>query len=215
MFGRVENETETIVYTEKEPIALVDMDGTLCDYIGALRRDFEKIRSPHEPSVDEVLKEFDDEGKPDYVKEREAMIKNQPDWWLNLEPLTNGLEILRFLNDLDFEIHILTKGPYKTTSAWSQKVEWCRKNIRTDNQGMYGIKDYSITITEDKGLVYGKVLVDDYPAYVSRWLTWRPRGLVVMPAAPVNEGFEHPNVVKYDGTNKEEVRQALKLARNR
>tara|TARA_Y100000310_G_C20512920_1_gene729762 strand:+ start:436 stop:588 length:153 start_codon:yes stop_codon:yes gene_type:complete len=49
-----------------------------------------------------------------------------------------------------------------------------------------------MTITEDKGIVYGKVLVDDYPCYIKRWLENRPRGLVIMPAHSYNRDFEHP-----------------------
>ena len=75
--------------------------------------------------------------------------------------------------------------------------------------------DQRITITQDKGLVYGKVLVDDYPVYVVRWLEWRPRGLVIMPANPSNVRFTHPNVIRYDSTNIDEVKAAIKAAKRR
>jgi len=55
-----------------------------------------------------------------------------------------------------------------------------------------------VTLTEDKGLVYGKVLVDDWPPYIERWLTWRPRGLVIMPARRWNATFTHPQVLRYE-----------------
>jgi hypothetical protein len=84
---------------------------------------------------------------------------------------------------------ILTKGPYNATSAWTEKVQWCREHI-------YYVP---ITITEDKSLVYGKVLVDDWPPYVTQWLEWRPRGLVIMPDQPWNQDFIHPNVFRYRG----------------
>jgi hypothetical protein len=60
--------------------------------------------------------------------------------------------------------------------------------------------DVDITITRDKGLVYGLVLVDDWPKYILRWLKWRPRGLVIMPASTSNEKFKHPQVIRYDGS---------------
>jgi hypothetical protein len=53
------------------------------------------------------------------------------------------------------------------------------------------------------------VLVDDYPPYVQRWLAWRPRGRVIMPAHAWNAGFSHPNVLRYAGDNLEEVRMVL------
>lgn len=58
-------------------------------------------------------------------------------------------------------------------------------------------------------LRYGAVLVDDWPEYIRRWLENRPRGLVIMPAHEHNAGFNHPNVVRYDGTNKDEVKARM------
>jgi hypothetical protein len=69
-----------------------------------------------------------------------------------------------------------------------------------------------ITITRDKGLVYGKVLVDDWPEYINRWLEWRPRGLVIMPANEANKGYFHPQVIRYDGKNLGVVKEAMEKA---
>ena len=52
-----------------------------------------------------------------------------------------------------------------------------------------------VTVTHDKGLVYGKVLFDDYPPYIERWLEHRPRGKVLMLETPYNRSFSHPNVL--------------------
>jgi 5'-nucleotidase len=59
------------------------------------------------------------------------------------------------------------------------------------------------------------VLVDDWPPYVERWLQWRPRGLVILPAQRWNEGFSHPNALRYDGSNLAQVREALARIRER
>jgi len=40
--------------------------------------------------------------------------------------------------------------------------------------------------SQKKSLVYGKVLVDDWPDYYLPWLGVRPRGLVTVPAHPWN-----------------------------
>jgi hypothetical protein len=45
-------------------------------------------------------------------------------------------------------------------------------------------------------LVYGKVLYDDFPPYILRWLEWRPRGKVLMLDAQHNRDFTHPNVFR-------------------
>jgi hypothetical protein len=68
-----------------------------------------------------------------------------------------------------------------------------------------------VTITHDKGIVYGAVLVDDWPEYVTSWLEHRPRGLVIMPAHNHNVGFAHSQVVRYDGTNLDEVRTRMQI----
>ena len=109
---------------------------------------------------------------------------------------------------MGFLLHVLTKGPKYTRAAWSEKADWCAENL----------PDALITVTQDKSLMYGRVLVDDYPPYFEKWLEVRPRGLVVCVAHPWNGDFakggakEHPNVFRYNGTNREELRLALKSA---
>lgn len=104
------------------------------------------------------------------------------------------------------KIEILTKGPRTKSMAWKEKVEWCNK---------YLLFQHGITITGDKGLVYGKVLVDDYPSYILSWLMWRPRGIVIMPAHKYNENFKHSNVIRYDGTNLEKIKLILQKTYDR
>lgn len=91
------------------------------------------------------------------------------------------------LREFDFELHVATKGPYNRPNAWAEKVKWCHKHLR----------DASVHVVDDKSLLYGKVLVDDWPAYVEKWLEWRPRGLVVMPAYGYNAHLDgHPNIIR-------------------
>ncbi len=179
-----------------EPIALVDMDGTLCDYEGAMRRDLEALRAPSEPPLAPDL--WTSEHLP-HMKARMDLVKRQSGWWRELHAIPENFEVLAVMRRLAFDIHILTKGPWRTTSAWSEKVDWCREHV----------PNASVHISEDKGLVYGKVLMDDYPPYIRRWLEWRPRGQVIMPAWPWNADFSHPNVLRYDGTNLDAVSARL------
>lgn len=172
-------------------VALVDMDGTLCDYHGAITRDLAGLRSPGDPPPDE---------DSPWQRAREAVLRRQPGWWRNLPRLQLGFDVLAELQALQFEVHVLTKGPVSTPGAWTEKLEWCQHHL----------PGVPVTITMDKGLVYGKVLVDDYPPYVQRWLTWRPRGLVIMPAQPWNAEFHHPNAIRYTGDNLLEIRAALR-----
>lgn len=86
-----------------------------------------------------------------------------------------------------------------------KKVQWCQKHLQGVN----------ITITTDKSLVYGRVLVDDYPDYIESWLNWRPRGKVIMPWSYQFHGYKREDVLIYDGHNIEEVRGVLQEAFDR
>lgn len=176
----------------KKLVALFDLDGTLADYDTALERDLKATLSEEDYANWRVNQE-----KP-RIKRLIRLIRSQPDWWVNLAQLKDGFEVLQIARDLMFSINILTKGPYNHPNSWTEKVAWCRKNV----------PDASITITEDKSLVYGKLLVDDWPDYVTSWLEFRPRGLVILPDRPWNQGLEHPQIIRYKN-NLPEIRKAL------
>jgi len=178
-------------HTAPRPIALVDMDGTLVDYDKAMMRDMKALMCPHEVIPDDWYKAED---QP-WLKTRMDLIKGKPGWWLNLDMFQLGWNVMGYLKEAGFKIHVLTRGPIKHPQAWAEKVEWCRKHL----------PGTQITLTEDKGIVYGKVLVDDWPPYIKKWLAHRPRGLVIMPAQKWNTDFTHPQVIRYDGVTGSEV----------
>ena len=171
------------------PIALFDLDGTLADYHGRMEQDLEAMRAPGEEPL-KFLYDDSEHPLPSYIEARKLAITRQEGWWRNLPILDLGWDIFMEALEADFRLEILTKGPINKSLAWKEKVEWCAKNISYE---------HGITITRDKGMVYGKVLVDDYPSYILDWLKWRPRGLVIMPAHNYNEYFHHPNVIRYTG----------------
>lgn len=182
-------------------IALFDMDGTLCDHDLGLFTEMEKLRGPHELPV----KSLAEKKIPEYILNRANLIRKQEGWWENLPKFKLGWDVLKEARKLGFKIMILTQGPKAKPLGWSGKIKWLDKNL----------PKIDVTITRDKGLVYGKVLVDDYPPYILRWLEHRKRGLVIMPANKYNKNFEHPNVIRYDGENLKEVRKALEKALKR
>ncbi len=188
---------------DSDNIVLFDMDSTLCDYDSAMKRDYDLIRSPGDPEFESYSEAL--ESMP-YIKNRIKMIRNQPDWWKNLEKFKLGFDILDVAKELGFDVHILTKAPKSSLNAFTQKAQWINDNLGSN---------INITISDDKSLVYGKVLVDDLPKYASQWLLRHPRGLVIMPYHNHNKDYSHPNVLHYDGTNIEEVRRVLEIAKNR
>jgi hypothetical protein len=88
-----------------------------------------------------------------------------------------------------------------------EKVQWCEKQPE--------LAEADIHLTMNKGLVYGKLLFDDFPDYMTKWLRHRPRGLGIMPVTAYNGAYSQPNVVKYDGTNVEAVVTAMQIAYDR
>lgn len=165
-----------------ELVALVDLDGTLANFDGRMNEHLRALASPAEledGSWNDMALE--------HIEARRSVIKRQPGFWRSLEPIQAGFEVYRLIEDVGFEPHVLTKGPFNTTTAWTEKVEWCRDHLI----------ETPVTITADKGLVYGRILFDDWPSYISRWLEWRPRGLVVMLDWPWNQKYHHPNVFRF------------------
>ena len=185
-----------------EPIALFDIDGTLADFDAAMQRRLEELRSPGEdPKSDETA--FED---VPYVKARRRLIKAQPGFWRDLMPIQLGFQILEEARAQRFLCQILSKSPRKIPAAAGEKIEWCVKHV----------PDLPIVLSEDKGLVYGKLLCDDWPEYIERWLTWRPRGLVIAVAQRWNIGIDTrfpKNVVRFDGTNFSYVRERMQEIR--
>lgn len=188
--------------SDEGKIALFDLDGTLCDYTGGLLKSLLMISNQVEREFltsKECPDLHDLEDNHPHWKARMDLIKAQPGWWENLEELYDGFDILGEAASIGFETHVLTQGPRSTGTAWTQKFNWYQRHVLPRD------KNANITITRDKGLVYGRVLVDDWPEYISRWLKHRPRGLVIMPDRPYNGDFTHPQVVRFNAKEEASV----------
>ena len=189
---------EPMIKQVSEPVALVDLDGTLADFDGEMTRQMRLLQAPgEEPFVN--LGNF--EGPP-HIEARKLLIKSQPGFWRNLPRLAIGFEILDLLRELRFVTHVLSKTPRRPLAAHTEKAEWCEIHV----------PDLPVMLTKDKGLHYGKVLVDDWPPFIERWLTWRRRGFVVVPAQPWNASFVHPNAFRYTGAPSEKAALRTLLA---
>ena len=179
---------------------MFDLDDALYDYAGQLRRDLELLMSPQEEPLAENLWI----GAAPWLKRRMHMIKNQPGWWLNLPRFQLGWDVYAVAVKIGYEIEILTKGPSSTFGAWSEKAERVWKDFG---------REVAVNIVGGtKRRTYARVLVDDYPPYIFDWLTHRPRGLAIMPAHEYSADIEHPNIIRYDGTNLDDVAEAMTRA---
>ena len=83
------------------------------------------------------------------------------------------------------------------------------------------LPDATVTLAGDKSLVYGRVLVDDWPPFFEGWLAVRPRGQVVCVAHPWNAEYAkdgskaNPRVFRFDGSDMHKLLGVLKTVRNR
>ena len=180
----------------EQKIALIDMDGTLVDFFGVLEED---LRAMCAPTEEFVMPLFDD--KVAWLENRVKTIVNQTGWWTRVRKNKLGWDIFEVVQELGFRIEVLTKGPDDSPNAWTEKWQWCKDNIKCK---------HGVTVTEDKSLVFGDVLIDDYHVYVAKWLDRHEDGVAIMPDNCYHKPLVgYPNVVFYDGTNLNEVREKL------
>lgn len=163
-------------------IALIDMDDTVAHYFQALHAELNALASPGEPALP-----YNPHDGPDWLEARINLVHRKTGFWAGLKPIQQGLEIASFLKASGYDLHVLTKGPRHATSAWTEKRNWCHAHLDPDTP---------VTITEDKGLIFGDVLFDDFPGYVKRWLVRNPCGKSLMFEYEYNKDFEHPRVFK-------------------
>lgn len=186
--------------TKTERIALIDMDGTVADYDGAMQTAYNRMRAPDEMPYWDATRTYGRDEWPEHLWARIDAIKRQIGWWRNLPSLHVGFEIVNILRDFDFKFHIATQGPSTKSQAWSEKVDWVREYMPYAD----------VHVTENKSLLYGKVLVDDWPPFGLDWLKHRPRGLVIMPAHHYNKDVDHPQIFRYDIGQHEELISRIK-----
>jgi 5'(3')-deoxyribonucleotidase len=163
-----------------EVVALIDLDGSVANYSKAMNSKLLELASPSElePTNYDLP----------YVKARRQLIKSQPGFWRNLEPIPTGFSVVNELRAAGFSLHVLSQTPLKSLNAWTEKAEWCVKHM----------PDVAITLTRNKALTGGRVLFDDWPPYVTRWLANHKQSYVIMLSQPWNMEFIHPRVFRVD-----------------
>lgn len=186
---------------DRPPIALVDLGDTLAECTPAVRAALARLRLRGEPEGDDALIPL-----PAYLEERRRAVMSEPGFWRTLAPRPAGFKLLTLLRDAGFRVHVLTKGPRDAPQAWADKVAWCRVHL----------PDVLVTVTDDKSVVHGAVLVDDWVPYVDRWQHRWPNGLAIVPAQPWNaECAVGPRRLRDDGRTPNTIAKALRDCRTR
>jgi 5'(3')-deoxyribonucleotidase len=183
-------------------VGLIDLDGTVADYDKSLTAIMNTLRAPHEPEY--KGRNYPDNEEP-HIEARRKLIQKQPGFWRNLSRHPLGFELVEVLRSIGYELVVLTKGPRSASSAWAEKCEWREAHL----------PDAKLIISEDKSLVYGRCLIDDYIPYAEPWLQKRPRGIVIAVAQPWNADFRHDRFYRYDGNNLSQIREVLQKAYDR
>jgi hypothetical protein len=187
-------------------VGLFDLDGTLANYEKSMLTWLRLMQAPDEPFYEVHAR------NPAYFYQRQCVIRRQPGFWRNLEPMELGFQVLRLAEEVGFRnFHACTRGPGDCPSAWSEKFEWVQQQKQAGNLPI----DMKITITEDKGTIYGRFLCDDHIPFLMRWLEHRKRGLAILVATPsrtIDPKSLHPNIFYFDGTQEDELRRKLEKA---
>lgn len=181
----------------KDLTVLIDMDNTLCDFEGQLKKDIFQL-SNHPPST-EINYRLS--SCPQDIQKKSKIIMSSPGWWQNLPTLKDGLELYKLAKEGGAYIEILTKAPKTYPLAWTEKFLWCKKNIPdVDN----------INLTLQKKKYPGDILIDDWPDYITSWLDYNQNSKAILPLREWNKDYTHPRAIHYNGKNTEQVIQLIK-----
>jgi 5'(3')-deoxyribonucleotidase len=132
---------------------LLDMDGTICNFTGAVKRE---VLALGYGFGDNVVWAIEDaiEGC-DHPKALVSEICGNVDFWSTLEPYPYAYEILKELNK-EVDITVCT-NPWKDEKAFKQaKIDYIR-----DHYGF--LRKNPIIFTDEKEKVDGDVIFDDKP----------------------------------------------------
>jgi len=148
-----------------QPLALIDMDGTLAAFDPAMRWELTRLNDPSMLPPDAF--DYDAEDKYPHIAAQRALIKGKLGFWRGLHELPLGFKIAAALKLVGFKLHVCTRASKKYPQCWAEKVEWCRAaGAWVEEELILG--GAGITITTDKTIVHGDVLVDDWPPYFTK-----------------------------------------------
>lgn len=169
-------------------IALVDLDGTLADYDGAMAKGLISLSAGVEFPTPLQGVGFTREQNPPWLQERERMVRSMPGFYRNLAEIPMGMYMFRNLLQEHFECHIATKCPsHNSAVAAMEKIQWCEGHLGYEPK---------VTICGDKSLLFGDLLFDDWPGYTTPWLDRHQDGIVLMLDQPWNATYEHERVIR-------------------
>lgn len=161
----------------KKPLVLLDVDGVLADFTGAVIEHLKGYGIARE--VPQIT---------DYDIPKALSLSEEERWHFfsllewegfhsRLEPHTDALEAWEELNALA-TVHIVTK-PYTRSRTWvPSRLAWLEKH--------FGLGPDEVTFTYRKELVHGDMLVEDDHRNLEKWRAKWKKGKAVLLSRPWN-----------------------------
>lgn len=178
-------------------IVLVDVDGVLGDFVGAVIR--------------EVRKKFPDVADPDQIRSGwilDHMNKKEAQYARDViedrnfaitmplvEGAHNGIELIR---EAGHDV-------YAVTAPWVEAPTWCYDRFIW-LQNHFGIPSDKVVYTKAKYLVGGDVLIEDMQSTLKTWQSHFPAGVCVWHHEREPSAFKWKDIVELPWANVDELR---------
>ena len=133
---------------------LIDMDGVLVDFYGGVEKVL--LENGIKPVKREEMTDYDFKVYPENVQRLIKRSWLEQGFYYNLEPVKEGIESLRKIEDLGHRAFICS-APAKSPYCYDEKMQWVERHIGKD----FLEKTF---LVEDKTAVDGDILLDDCPS---------------------------------------------------
>jgi 5'(3')-deoxyribonucleotidase len=161
---------------------LIDVDGVLADFAGALLEEF-PLDLPEKPPWD-IINLYDPERRK-AVYERLA----DPQWWIDLPVIDGAKEGIQYLESLGHKL-------FYVTSPWESCEEW-KPARRTWLNQHFNVPPENVFPAEDKSWFRGDYLIDDKPKHITDWSSENPDGVAYLYDTPFNQNFRWPRRITW------------------
>ena len=164
----------------KAPTIALDLDGVVVDFYGALVLTYNE-RYGENLSLDDIDCDLETLGPE--VSSKLIAIFNEEDWFHNLKPLPNAINIVGSYPTLGYRVIICTApardldGLINGKSA-AEKFVWIHEHLP-----FWG---NDVIITKHKKMVEADIIVDDTPANIINWCQEHPEGVGYLIDQPWN-----------------------------
>lgn len=155
-------------------VAVVDLDDTLADFSGELRRRFS---NKHKLSIEESVSLYGIEQHDFDFFTKLWTIYNSPGFFEELPLLEGAKEAIDTLLEQDINIVIATALPKQFNNSinyWApgEKIKWVAKHFNR--------LKYRVTITPDKHLLAANIILEDNIINIIKWRDINPTGVGIL-----------------------------------